>query len=206
MKSKRRRIAGLLLAAAVLVGLYYADRWTEPRPAPPIVCGERCGKERWEVKTLSDPDSSAVNFSPQDTTVAWLVSLDAPRPLPPHGRVAPIETQVFQVTAFLIGVSEEEDRDFHIVIADLADPSKTMIVEIPSSVCSGACASSHVAEFEEARATVVGTLGEPSARFKRVSQRVVVTGVGFFDFLHGQTGVARNGIELHPVLRIEFLD
>jgi hypothetical protein len=28
-----------------------------------------------------------------------------------------------------------------------------------------------------------------------------VTGVGFFDIIHGQTGVAPNGIELHPVLR-----
>ena len=33
---------------------------------------------------------------------------------------------------------------------------------------------------------------------------LVVTGVGFFDFLHGQTGAAPNGIELHPVLRIEL--
>jgi len=30
------------------------------------------------------------------------------------------------------------------------------------------------------------------------------TGVGFFDFLHGQSGVAANGIELHPVLDIQF--
>jgi hypothetical protein len=28
--------------------------------------------------------------------------------------------------------------------------------------------------------------------------------VGFFDFLHGQTGVAPNGIELHAVLDIQF--
>jgi hypothetical protein len=28
-----------------------------------------------------------------------------------------------------------------------------------------------------------------------------VTGVGFFDAMHGQAGVAPNGIELHPVLR-----
>jgi hypothetical protein len=26
--------------------------------------------------------------------------------------------------------------------------------------------------------------------------------VGFFDFLHGQNGVAPNGFELHPVLSI----
>jgi len=34
---------------------------------------------------------------------------------------------------------------------------------------------------------------------------VTVTGVGFFDRVHGQTGVAlKNGIELHPILAIEF--
>jgi hypothetical protein len=31
---------------------------------------------------------------------------------------------------------------------------------------------------------------------------VEVTGVGFFDFMHEQRGVAPNGIELHPVLDI----
>ena len=30
--------------------------------------------------------------------------------------------------------------------------------------------------------------------------RAGVVGVAFFDFLHGQAGVAPNGIELHPVL------
>jgi len=34
----------------------------------------------------------------------------------------------------------------------------------------------------------------------RVRSRARVTGVAFFDFLHGQTGVAPNGIELHPIL------
>lgn len=28
---------------------------------------------------------------------------------------------------------------------------------------------------------------------------VHVTGIGFFDFIHGQTGVAPNGVELHLV-------
>lgn len=33
-----------------------------------------------------------------------------------------------------------------------------------------------------------------------------ITGVGFFDEVHGQTGVAQaNGIELHPILKIEWL-
>lgn len=33
-----------------------------------------------------------------------------------------------------------------------------------------------------------------------------ITGVGFFDRVHGQTGVSQfNGIELHPILKVEFL-
>ncbi len=33
-----------------------------------------------------------------------------------------------------------------------------------------------------------------------------ITGVGFFDKIHGQTGVSQlNGIELHPVLKLEWL-
>jgi hypothetical protein len=31
---------------------------------------------------------------------------------------------------------------------------------------------------------------------------VSVTGVGFFDRLHGQEAPARNGIELHPIIDI----
>jgi hypothetical protein len=31
-----------------------------------------------------------------------------------------------------------------------------------------------------------------------------LTGIGFFDFNHGQLGVAPNAIELHPVINIVF--
>jgi hypothetical protein len=34
----------------------------------------------------------------------------------------------------------------------------------------------------------------------RLCSRARVTGVAFFDYQHGQTGVAPNAIELHPVL------
>jgi hypothetical protein len=39
----------------------------------------------------------------------------------------------------------------------------------------------------------------------KVRQRATVTGVGFFDVVHGQMGVSQsNGIELHPVLDIQL--
>jgi hypothetical protein len=39
----------------------------------------------------------------------------------------------------------------------------------------------------------------------RVCSRARVTGVAFFDFQHGQTGVASIAIELHPVLGFKCL-
>ena len=39
----------------------------------------------------------------------------------------------------------------------------------------------------------------------RLCARARVTGVAFFDFPHGQTGVAPNAIELHPILRFRCL-
>jgi hypothetical protein len=40
----------------------------------------------------------------------------------------------------------------------------------------------------------------------RVCASASVTGVAFFDFDHGQTGVAPNAIELHPVLVFRCLN
>lgn len=43
-----------------------------------------------------------------------------------------------------------------------------------------------------------------TSSWRRLTIAVTVTGVGFFDFKHGQSGVAPNAIELHPVLGISF--
>jgi hypothetical protein len=76
-----------------------------------------------------------------------------------------------------------------------------MIVEIPSTDCIGS--SPFKAAIGEVRAQVF-TRFHPGPSFKTTRREVTVTGVGFFDRIHGQTGVASNGIELHPVLSIAF--
>jgi hypothetical protein len=97
------------------------------------------------------------------------------------------------------GFKQEGDSDYHIVITD---GRKTMIVEIPSPNCVGTLSPfrSRVVQARsefDSRFTV-------SQQFQNVSIPVTVTGVGFFDRIHGQTGVAPNGVELHPVLDITF--
>ncbi|MFD9633204.1 hypothetical protein [Streptomyces violascens] len=44
----------------------------------------------------------------------------------------------------------------------------------------------------------------PTGSFQTANVPLTVTGVGFFGFEHGQTGVAPNGTELHSVLDIQF--
>ena len=52
-----------------------------------------------------------------------------------------------------------------------------------------------------ARASIIRACGIPPSRFfKLLGGAATISGVGFFDFQHGQRGVAPNAIELHPVL------
>jgi hypothetical protein len=113
-----------------------------------------------------------------------------------------------QIRATIVGWKIEADNDFHIVVADLNTPSETMIVEPPSAACSGACTSGYGALFQSARDAFAQCLGgQPSNRFTPIGKTVVadITGVPYFDPIHGQTGVARNGIEIHPVLSVSFV-
>jgi hypothetical protein len=42
-----------------------------------------------------------------------------------------------------------------------------------------------------------------SSSWLKLAGSVTITGVGFWDEKHGQTGIAPNGIELHPVLNFQ---
>jgi hypothetical protein len=156
-----------------------------------------CGVERWAVKTGSDPGASKVDLSPVPMTVAKLIALPPPRN--PVARVAPVEDTTYQVSATLSEFKTEADSDYHLV---LTSGAKTMIAEIPSPTCvTGGPLQPGIAN---ARAEFDARLMSSMQRFLKVNVPVTVTGVGFFDRIHGQTGVAPNGIELHPVLDIQF--
>jgi len=154
------------------------------------------------VKTLSDSDASSVNFTPVGTTVPHLRALAAPAELPQSSRISPTELAVYSLTVKVVEFKLEDDRDIHLVIADPSDASLTMIVEFPdASTCAGAVSSARAAEMRGARDSFTATFGQPSSsHFTMISGTATLTGVGFFDFKHGQTGVAPNAIELHPVL------
>jgi hypothetical protein len=171
--------------------------------------GYYCGTERWPVKTLSDEDSNRVNLKPVPSTVAELNALPRPPLLPDNRRAAPVELTTYVVRAILVETSSEKDNDIHVVIADLGDRSKTMITEVVDPGCQGAISSPELADFRRVRETLDLLLRSPTSDMLvplKPGDLIEVTGVGFFDTVHGQTGVAPNAIEIHPVLGIRRVE
>jgi hypothetical protein len=109
------------------------------------------------------------------------------------------ETQAWRISATLTLFKLETDSDFHLVLSDAS--GATMIAEIPSPSCdAGSVWSTQIAHSRSAMTAKF----TPTSSFQTANVSVIVTGVGMFDFAHGQTGAAPNQIELHPVLDICF--
>ncbi len=196
--------AGCVLALALSCGPA-AAQFQKFKSFPARSCGTQCGSERWIVKALADEDSARVDFTPEKATVADLLKLVRPTSskLPIDGRYEPTELKTYTVDAVLAGFKLEDDKDFHLVMADPANAKRTFIAEIPNPACSRVCQSSQLAKMKAVREKFVEKFG-PGGAYKKVNVPVTITGVAFFDFRHGQTGVAPNAFELHPVLDIEF--
>jgi hypothetical protein len=159
-----------------------------------------CGVERHDVKNLLD---GFVPGAPQDSTVSALRAI--PAPTSPTGRTADEKT-VYRIQAVATAFKVEADSDVHLAIADPAAPNiATMIAEFPAASCLAG--STAAPQEEAARADMISALGNPSTgssyRFLNPAPCVTLTGVAFFDRIHGQRGVAPNGIELHPVLAFQ---
>lgn len=144
-----------------------------------------CGSERWTVKTLQDRPSL---LPVRTVTLPFLVTRPAPASLP-YTRL-PFERHVYRVLAAVTEIRPEDDGDYHLI---LRDHGRTMIAETPMLSCTGRATPLMRARMQAAR------------RVARVCPRAAVTGVAFFDYDHGQTGVAPNAIEPHPVLRFQCL-
>ena len=165
--------------------------------------GFACGIERWPIKTLADPAAARVNFTPRPTTIAALVAL----PSTGEGARQPgAEETTWRLQTTVIAFKQEADSDIHLELSDGA--GRTMIAEIPLQSCVTTASSPVVAAQQLrigiARAAFERTLAasgvQVTGAYQTVSIPAVIDGVGFFDFLHGQQGVAPNGVELHPVL------
>ena len=204
-----------------------------PVTEAPVVCG---GTERWNVKVANDPDalSGKIDLMPgSPLTVSQVNDQIKPEPYPVGGRMN-VEKKVYTVRGFLSFFKHEGgkkgDHDYHVVITDqpgqfeedekAAPNGHSMVVEFPDTKCfagkSGGASTSALGQaIADARSTFEKHIDWPKETRLTQPVPVTVTGVGFFDFDHGQTGRARPRVgadgkgkvfELHPVTEIAFTD
>ena len=160
-----------------------------------------CGVERWSVKTGTDPQAPSINLGTYiSSTIYNFHQSTRPSSLPSNGRVSPRETTQYRLSGTLTKYVREADSDYHLVIKDSA--GRSMIIELPAISCVGA-GSPFGTGISRARSQFDARFTATTS-FKTTSTPVTVKGIGFWDYLHGQTGVAPNGIEVHPVLDITF--
>src|SRR5216683_3051804 len=188
MNRRSLRILPLVAVAFVLIALC-------------STASGQCGVERWSVKTGTDPDSGLVNLSSSTATpISSMTALPAPSPIPANNRVQPTETTVWVINATLTQYKLESDSDYHLILDDGA--GNTMITEIPAPSCVGS-GSPFLSGITNARSEFDARFTATTS-FQTANIPVQITGVGMFDFPHGQTGAAPNQIELHPVLNVIF--
>jgi len=193
---------GSALALAVLGLTIVPFAWVGLAPAKtsaPRSSQVGCGIERWSVKTLKDPAGRALTLSPKATTIRALRRKTVPGYLGLR-RGRGVERTTFRVRAKLVEMKLEADSDIHLVIADPARTGATMIAEFPARSCTAGATAKARTKMSRARAALIAACGAPSGSFRKLNGTATVTGVGFFDQIHGQTGVAPNGVELHPVV------
>jgi hypothetical protein len=179
---------------------------------PPKTGGEewwsapiRPGKFRWGVRTGSDEDASQVNASPVKTTVEKLVA----EPRPPkvaesthqNRRAEGVERTIYELEAEIITCKLESNGNFHLTLK--GETGKTMIASCPEPEFVDP-RSRWTKEIVAVRKQVEERL-HPDRSVKPVEQRVRIRGIGLFFRLHGRIGEAPNGLELAPVLKIEWL-
>ncbi len=192
--------AGLPLGAVLTAGASTAaaGRGADLRPAA------SCGSWRWPVKTGADKDRHAVRTAVVRTTIRYLRARTAPSSFPSYyqnHRFRGAERHIYQLdgtrlTAFKL----EDDGDIHLILKN--NLGKSMIAEIPRPGCVRS-SSLWRAAIATARASFMRRYTVTTS-WHHVSRRITIRGLGFFDEVHGQDGVAPNGIELHPVISVRF--
>jgi len=201
----KSRIVPALAAAAVLVATAVLSSNASAGPPRSTAAAKpvTCGTWRWPVKTLSDNRARDVDYSPIGRGVDFLRKVFAPSGLSSDEQrihQSP-EMHAYRIHADLIQAIREPDHDIHLVVSVPGHRFRTLITEFPDVSCKGAAWSHRKAQIAAARKALLADCGDIGASgFTKLKGTATITGVGFFDESHGQTGASPNGIELHPVL------
>lgn len=180
-----------------------------------------CGTERWQVKVCQDNhvkylfkdfDTDTAELIPtRHTTISKLQAYAWPfgtKKHPPkwswyQRSTSKVEYQIWEVNARFFKKKNEADQDYHLI---LKSGQRTLVAEVPHPDCVEDTPEPLKSMILQARADFDTWFAAHADEGPEFNQKVRVTGVGMFDTLGHAEGTSPNGIELHPVIKIEFLD
>ncbi len=169
-------------------------------------------KDRWAVKTAIDPGASEIDTRAIKVTVEELLAMQRPAdmsdgkgdPKYQNLRAKPVETTVYVVEAKIVECRHMPDGDYRVKIEGKS--GKTMYVEMPNPDPEFV---SSVSRFQKDMVKVRKKATDklkPEAIVKPVSIYAKLTGVGFFGWSKNMQGQpVGNGIQLHPVLKVDWM-
>lgn len=181
-----------LMTMVFIFILYSCSKLNEQQPA----C---TNKDRWDVKTLSDQNGATVNFNSELISISNLISIPETAVVKADSPRFGIEFKTYTINCHIREYKLSTDGDYHLVLQDLADPSITMIGEIPDPYCETVKQSIRFNQITQARTDFKNSLlvtGQVDTSI------YTITGIAFYDKVHGQLGAAPNAIEIHPILSI----
>lgn len=180
---------------ALLLLLLFAFRF-------PDDCG---GTYRWDNKILID--TAGLKLFTKPATAAIIQEL-VTIPKPPQNQLgknrSEPEKRKVTVTAFLIGLGEEADHDYHLILTSL-DFKDSLIAEIPDPSCTKLAHFPGLKNnYNVARTFIIQNVEQSPGAIHYLNQavKITITGVLFFDKKAHGNGHSRNDIEIHPVLKI----
>ncbi len=157
---------------------------------------------RSEIKCLSDPGAQKINFQERrQTTVSEQAHIQKPATEP--GTRHASEAVVYSVPCRIAGFMREGNDDILLLVTDMrTSDTMTAVLVNPENPEVKKTGRYHL--FKNVYDNFLSKY-KPEYYFQNVRDPapVKITGIGFWNFLHNERGMAKNKRELHPVLSIE---
>lgn len=212
MRNTFSRLSGFLSYCAILTltaSLCSAQTEAPPKVDKPTI---KPGRDRWEIKTAADRESREIDPKPEKSTVEKLLAIPRPVDYPLDGsnpffqshRARPAEMTVFSVEADVIDCRLMPDGDYRVTIRGAS--GKTMVLEMPKPDPEFVDPTSKFAPDIKAAREQFDKKFKPETKAAAINGHARISGIGFFGRTYNGRKAEGNLIQLHPVLKIQWMN
>ena len=162
---------------------------------------------RWDYKICIDTAGARVyeTVHVKRSSIHKLVNIERPSDEEKKGKRAEAEKQKVKLTGYIVMLGQEHDGDYHLVVTN-SSKTDSLIAEIPDPNTKKLKGYSFLkADYQSARSFIESKIDAHPGSISELPHpvKVRITGIVFFDKIAHGKGHSPNGVEIHPVLKIE---